>query len=340
LYYGASLNPIALDSIGAFTSAGSSTPQTMAALCLGVKLFEEQPTRDAGGESVVGACSAIALEKARGIERLATLAGLALQECAGEQASGPAPLLLCTPAKDEYFDPDDLLRLVLAQAPVAVDPRRSRAYGGGHTSIVLALREAERLLSARACEACYVGGVDSLVDGEALDAVLRAGRVKTSTTPDGFVPGEGGVFLCLGARPGRHSIARIAGVAEAEESAPRGSSQPNHGVGLAQAARTALSAAGVPLDAVGAIVHDASGDRFGFREAALALARLRPRAEPAVTVWTPATVTGELGAAYGALALAQAAFFLHKEVSPGPAALVLGSEPGPRRAGIVLLGAR
>jgi 3-oxoacyl-[acyl-carrier-protein] synthase-1 len=340
LYYGALLNPIALDSIGAFTSAGTSTAQTMAALCLGVKLFEEQDTCDARGEPVVGARSALAPEKAEGIDRLVTLAGLALQECAGAQPAGPVPLLLCAPARDAFFDPEDLLRALLAEAPVAIDPRLSRAYGGGRTAIALALREAERLLSARACDACYVGGVESLVDREALDVAVRAGRVKTTVTPEGFVPGEGAVFLRVSARPGRATMARIAGIGEDDEPAPRGSAQPNQGLGLARAARAALSAAGVSMPTVGIVVHDASGDRFGFRESALALARLRPRAEPAATIWTPATVTGELGAAYGPLAVAQAAFFLQKQVSPGPGALVLGADAGPRRAAIVLSSAR
>ena len=61
---------------------------------------------------------------------------------------------------------------------------------------------------------------------------------------------------------------------------------------------------------VGAVFHDASGDRFGFREAGMALTRLRPRAEPPPAVWAPATCTGEIGAASGPFALAAAATFL------------------------------
>jgi hypothetical protein len=90
------------------------------------------------------------------------------------------------------------------------------------------------------------------------------------------------------------------------------------------------------LPDVGAFSSDASGDRFGLREAGMALARLRPRAQPAPEVWYPAACTGELGAASGPFALAAAATFLHRRVSAGPAALVLGTSDGAARGAAVV----
>jgi 3-oxoacyl-(acyl-carrier-protein) synthase len=310
----------------------------MAALCLGIKLFEELPSKDAQGHPVIGALSGLALNKAAGLERLVTMGVLALGECAGGQGGERLPLLLCTPEPgDALVEPEDVLRGLAAQSPVGIDGPNSRAFAGGRGALFPALQEAARLLEAGVFRACYLGGVDSLVDEEALDAVLRAGRVKTAAEPEGFVPGEGAVFLRIAARSTRGTLATIAGIGEARETAPRGSSMPNHGIGLAQAARAALNKAGVRMDAVGIVVHDAAGDRFGFREAALGLARLRPRAEPPPSIWTPATVTGEIRAAYAPLALAQAAFFLHKKVSAGPGALVLGAAAGPARGAALLL---
>jgi 3-oxoacyl-[acyl-carrier-protein] synthase-1 len=339
LYYAARVAPLALESIGAFTSAGPSTAQTMAALCLGVSLFEELPERDAAGEPVIGALSALPLDKGEGLDRLTTLAALALEECGGDPAGGrPLPLLLCAPEPGAALpDPEALLRAVIAEAPVAVEERASTVFAGGRIALYPALRAAARLIAEGGFAGCYVGGVDSLVDHVALDIALRAGQVKTGPTPEGFVPGEGAVFLRLAARPGPATLRTIAGVGEAQDPAPRGSAEPNSGTGFARAAHAALAEARTDVAALGLVVHDASGDRFGFRDAGFAISRLTPRTDPAPTIWMPATVAGEMGAAYGPLALAQAAFFLHKQVSAGPAALVLGAARGPARGAAVLV---
>jgi 3-oxoacyl-[acyl-carrier-protein] synthase-1 len=334
----APLAPLALESIGAFTSAGPSTAQTMAALCLRVSLFEELPNRDAEGEPVIGALSALPLDQAEGIGRLTTLATLALEECGSDPSDGrPLPLLLCVPESGDVLpDPAALLRAVVAEAPVAIDERASAVFAGGRIALFPALRTAARLLSGGGFAGCYIGGADSLVDYVALDGALRAGLVKTGPTPDGFVPGEGAVFLRIAARPGRKTLRMIAGVGEAQDPAPRGSSEANSGAGFARAAHAALAEARAGVAAVGLVVHDAAGDRFGFRDAGFAISRLSPRPAPAPTIWMPATVAGEMGAAYGPLAIAQAAFFLQKGVSPGPAALVLGSAKGAARGAAVV----
>jgi 3-oxoacyl-[acyl-carrier-protein] synthase I len=336
---GAPVASLALESIGAFTSAGPSTAQTMAALCLRVSLFEELPSRDAQGEPVIGALSALPLDKAEGLDRLTTLATLALEECGGDPRDGrPLPLLLCAPEPgDALPDPAALLRAIVSEAPVAIEERASAVFAGGRIGLFPALRAATRLIAEGGFAGCYIGGVDSLVDYVALDIALRAGLVKTGPTPEGFVPGEGAVFLRVAARAGSGTLRTIAGVGEAQDPAPRGSSEPNSGTGYTRAAHAALAEARVGVPAIGLVVHDAAGDRFGFRDAGFAISRLSPRPDPVPTIWMPATVAGEMGAAYGPLAIAQAAFFLQKQVSPGPAALVLGAAKGAGRGAAVLI---
>ena len=113
-------------------------------------------------------------------------------------------------------------------------------------------------------------------------------------------------------------------VARAPEARARVSGKPDVGVSLAKAARDALDTAGLPAAETGAIIHDA-GDRASFREVSLAIARLRPRADPPPLITTAAACAGELGAAYGPFALGLAAFFLARGVIDGAAALVLGN---------------
>ena len=329
------MRPLAIQAVGGFTGAGTSAARALGSLRLGLKFFGELPTLDANGDPVIGAPAPIALDAASGVARLVTMAALALGECASKR-EGPAALLLCLPhPADDSFVPAEVLATLAAEAPFRIDGAASRAFATGRAAVFDALAEAERLLVTRVVDSVYLGGVDSLVDWEPLDCALRAGQLKIGTA-EGFVPGEGAAFLRLGVNLEDGTLGIVSGRATASEPAPRGAPEANSGDGLAHAARGALKDAGVSLSDVGAFFHDASGDRFGFREAAMALARLRPRAEPAPGVWAPATCTGEIGAAYGPFALAAAATFLSRKVCPGPAALVLGTGDGPVRGAAVV----
>jgi 3-oxoacyl-[acyl-carrier-protein] synthase-1 len=337
LYYKHShVLPLAIQAMGAFTSAGVSVAQTMGSVRLSVQLFEELPTISRG-QPVVGARSALAIEKTTGLDRLVAMAGFALAECGTDVESERLPLLLCLPREeDSLYEASHVLRATIEQSPVALDAKPSRAFAAGRAGIVEAVVEAERLLSSGACASCYVGGVDSLVDHDMLDRLLRTGCVKTATA-EGYVPGEGAVFLRLAARPDRGTLGIVAGVAAADEQTSNGAEGPNPGAGLTRAARTALAQAGIGMPLVGLMVHGAAGDRAEFRETGIALLRLRPRADPTPGIWTPAVATGELRAAYGPLAVALATHFLGKKVNAGPAGLVLLSGERTHRGAMVIL---
>jgi 3-oxoacyl-[acyl-carrier-protein] synthase-1 len=328
--------PLAIQSLGLFSSAGTSVSTALGSALLGLKFFEELSTKDAAGDPIIGARTPLDLDAVEGADRLATLGALALGECIGtgtaaEAGLPPAPLLLCLPEPaGGTVDPQDVLASICHQAHRSIDVAASRVFSTGRAAIFDALEEAEHLLSGGTVREVYVGGVDSLVDRDSLDLLLRAGRIRTSTT-EGFVPGEGAGFLRLGRRANADTRAVIAGLARGHEPSSRQSDQPNAGDVLARVAGDALAAASLSIDDVGAFVHDAAGDRFSFREAAMALTRLRPRTKPPVQVWTPASCAGELGAAYGCFALALAAQFLQREVITGAAALVLGTSEGTAR---------
>ena len=332
-----SARPLAIQAVGVFTSAGPSSATALGSSRLGLKFFEELPYRDAAGNPIVGAPTPLDLDEVAGVERLATMAGIALAECIGKKEAPPAPLLLCLPQPvDGSFMPNGLLAIVCGESAGRIDVAASRVFAAGRTAFLDAIDEADRLLSTRAARAVYLGGVDSFVDRETLDRYVRAGRLQTSTT-EGFVPGEGAAFLRLAAAPDAETMALIAGVSRSVEANTRESGKPNSGAALAQAGRTAIAAAATSGAVVGAFIHDAAGDRFGFREAATAITRLRPRAEPPPQVLTTAASAGELGAAFGPVALATAAIYLQRNVVVDPAVLVFGTSDGPARGAAVVM---
>jgi 3-oxoacyl-[acyl-carrier-protein] synthase-1 len=332
---GVSMRTLWIEAVGAFGGAGTSALRAFGAMRLGLKLFEELPSLDAGGQPLIGARTPIDLGKFGGVARLVSMAVAALRECAGPDAYRPAPLLLCLPEPvDGAFVPEGVLSLIAHESSVAVERPLSRVFPAGRLGAIAALQEAERLLSTRTADMLYVGGVDSLVDREPLDRALRAGRIKTSTT-EGEIPGEGAAFVKLGPDP-RRAIAALTGLATAVEPAPRGADAANSAEGLTSAARAALAEAGLDAAQVGAVFHDAAGDRFAFREAATAMLRLGPRAEPAPRVWATAASAGDVGAAYVPYAVGAAATFLQRGVFTGPGALVLGAGAGAARAAVVV----
>jgi 3-oxoacyl-[acyl-carrier-protein] synthase-1 len=329
------VRPLAIQAVGAFTGAGTSAARAIGSLRLALKFFGELPTLDANGDPIIGAPTPLDLKRVAGVERLVTMAALALAECATKHDS-PAAVLLCLPSRvDDAFVPADVLAALAGEARFPVDHAASRAFAGGRAAVFQALAEAERLLSTRRVAAVYLGGADSLIDVEPLDGALRAGLLKIGAA-EGFVPGEGAAFVRLGLAGDEATLGLVTGLATASEPAPRGAAQPSSGQGLAQAGRAALADARLGIGELGAFFADASGDRFGLREAGMALTRLHPRAQPAPEVWYPATCTGEIGAATGPFALAAAATFLYRRVCQGPAALVLGTGEGAARGAAVV----
>ena len=268
---------LAIEAVGAFGGAGTSATRAFGAMRLGLKLFEELPSLDADGQPLIGARTPIDLAAYDGVARMVAMAVLALRECAGEHANTAAPLLLCLPEPvDGAFAPEGVLSLVAHESSVAVERASSRVFPTGRLGALAALLEAERLLSSRAANMVYVGGVDSLVDREALDRALRAGRIKTSTS-DGIIPGEGAAFLRLSLDAGR-ALATVAGLATGTEPAPSEPGAASTGEGLTSAARAALADAGLDMAQLGAVFHDGAGDRFvvsggGHRAAAPGAAR-------------------------------------------------------------------
>ena len=336
---GAPVASLALESIGAFTSAGPSTAQTMAALCLRVSLFEELPSRDAQGEPVIGALSALPLDKAEGVDRLTTLAALALEECGGDPRDGrPLPLLLCVPEPgDPLPDPAALLRAVVAESPVAIEERASAVFAGGRIALFPALRAAARLLAE--------GGLRRLLHRRRrLARRLRRARRRAAGRTGQDRPHARGVRPRRGrglsprrgpSRPRNTPDDRRGGRGPGSRPAWLVGAEQRHRLRPRGARRARGGARRCPGDR-------ARRPRCRGRSVRIPRRRLRhlpaePAPDPTPTIWMPATVAGEMGAAYGPLAIAQAAFFLQKQVSPGPAALVLGAATGAARGAAVLV---
>jgi 3-oxoacyl-[acyl-carrier-protein] synthase-1 len=298
-----------VESLGTFTSVGVNVPQTMISLRLSRACHHDMPIFMAG-KPLVAAPTPIPTDAAAGSVRLQAMGTFALRECArGRQH--PLPLVLCLPER-ATTDAQRIFEGIVRHADVAVDVPTSRILVGGKAIFASALIEADALLTAGTAPACYVGGVDSLLELERLHALHAASRLKDENNSDGFIPGEAAAFLCLSRRRSTDALAWLRGVGSGQEATPFGGEQPNTGIGLTAAVKAAVRDGNVHSEEIAFLAHPASGERFFFNELSLATQRLRIDRKAHVMAWAPGVSVGEVGVAGGPLTTAYMAFQARK----------------------------
>ena len=228
------------------------------------------------------------------------------------------PLFLATsPERDLPCSTEELLdHLAGAQdqeGNEAILRSASRVFAEGRRGSIRALFAAINALQSGDLEACYVGGVDSLLDPVLLHELLADGRLNDKAGSDGFTPGEGAAFVRIEMTSSGNQTGILLGATVSEDA-------ETPGLALANAATGALRAARLGPSQLEAIVHDGTGESTAAEERAIALTRLgftRPPPDQFVT-WAPSFSVGETGAAAAPLCLAVTTFFLRAGVVQAP----------------------
>ncbi|NMO13967.1 hypothetical protein HPC49_00330 [Pyxidicoccus fallax] len=218
-------------------------------------------------------------------------------------------------------------------------------FSVGHTSFAQALKAAMEAMAERRCGNCLVIAVDSLCGPDVLPEFSVQRRLKTSDTPTGFVPGEGGValWLCerssasgalLGSEP---QVALRAVVLGADVARFRGAELPPDGRALAACVTSALRMAGADGRRL-VLVGDHNGEEYRAREWGMLLMHLNSErlGEESRVSWFPAQGFGDTGVASGALGLCVAVRSLQRRYSPSPTPVVLSASDEGARAAMVV----
>jgi uncharacterized protein (TIGR02270 family) len=230
-----------------------------------------------------------------------------------------------------------LVPTLLRHLPLPAPPARTALFCEDAPGLASALAACQASLQAGQLDRCIVGGVDSLVDPEALAALAQLDLLKTSETPTGLMPGEGAAFLLVergdaAARRKARVEAWIDAVAARAEPPPAGPDAPPTGRALAGAIADALR--GLPDGGreTGLLVGSLNGTASRALEWGSALVRLQKLGLPGAREIHPALHFGELGAASGPAAVCLAARAFARR-APSPNALVwLSGESGARAA--------
>ncbi|QDE71917.1 hypothetical protein BHS09_35800 [Myxococcus xanthus] len=219
------------------------------------------------------------------------------------------PLLAAT-LRERYAE--TLLPRLLAQAAVPGGVTQQAVFFGDSPGFVTALRAAERALRSGALDRCIVGGIDSIVELEWLDALDALRMLKTRERPTGLMPGEGAAFVLLeladaASRRGTPAVAYVDAMAASSEPEHLFAGKPHVGVALSSVIAEVLGSLEDRGQTTGLVIADLDGTAPRSQDWGYAQLRLNSAPLKEAVTWYPADAWGGLGAATGAVAVCMAA---------------------------------
>jgi 3-oxoacyl-[acyl-carrier-protein] synthase-1 len=183
------------------------------------------------------------------------------------------------------------------------------------------------------------GGVDSFRDLFILGTLDAEQRVKSEDNLDGFVPGEGAAFLLLASaaaviRNNLQPLAHVSDVAMGFEKGHLYSSEPYRGDGLSTTLTQAF-ASGASSAPIAEVFSSMNGESHWAKEWGVSFLRNRNWFGPELRLHHPAEFVGDVGAAFGAVAVALAAHGMRGYYRRSPT-MVIGSSDRGQRAAVVV----
>jgi 3-oxoacyl-[acyl-carrier-protein] synthase I len=332
--------PLAIRGTGLVTSVGLSAPS--ACVAIRAKLTNPSQTRFIGPAGEWIKAHQVPLSRPwRGLERLAHMAGMAIEECLAKVpvVEWPQiPLLLCVAEQDRPGRLEGLDSQLFAKVEELLDVR-FHAFSGiaphGRAAVADALKQARDLIRHSGVSRVLVAATDSLLSWPTLEHYQRNDRLLSKSNSNGFMPGEGAGALLVSDPTGSAELV-CSGLGFALEPAHIDSFEPLRGDGLTSAIKSALAEADRQMHDMEYCIVDVSGEQYYFNEAALALTRILRKRKQKFDIWHPAECTGEAGALAGVAVLATADAACRKGYSPGPELLAHWSNDNGRRAAAVL----
>ncbi|QSQ26650.1 TIGR02270 family protein [Pyxidicoccus parkwayensis] len=229
-----------------------------------------------------------------------------------------------------------LLTTILAAVGLPVIPK-VQVLHFGELGFIEALQDATRQLDTGAVDACIIGGVDSLVEPQVVDALDELGLLKTPENPVGVLPGEASAFVLVergevALRRGARPLAVLDAACMQAEPFHRLSNTPSQGRALARCAGEALSRGQDCGERIRLVIAALNGDAYRASDWGHALVRLRTdKLLNQAIEWYPAASFGEIGAATGPAGVCMAVRGFQRGYSPeGDALLWVSGDDGGR----------
>jgi 3-oxoacyl-[acyl-carrier-protein] synthase-1 len=316
-------------SIGMVTAVGLDAPSSCAAMRARLDGFRETQFSAGIDEWLIGAPVPLPRHWV-GETRLAHLAAGAIVEAmdAIPEARGRTALVLCLPEAERPGRPiadDHAFLRRIAEIVEVVPHARSRVVAHGRPSGHVALQQARRLIGSGEAPFVLIAGVDSYLTIGAVGYYLGDDRLLVPDNPDGFIPGEAAAAILLGP-PGSGRLSFV-GLGLTRETATiyNDGDLPLRGDGMTAAYQSALAETGIEMNQVGYRIADLPGEKYWFRQSALASLRLVRGAHGFQDLWSPGESLGNVGAAIVPIMVGLAYDAARKGYSAGNPVLVEAS---------------
>jgi 3-oxoacyl-[acyl-carrier-protein] synthase-1 len=287
----------------AVSSLGESAAETAILLRAGLNNVAASRFIDATGQRVM-MCSAPAIPAdVAGVERVAALAQLVLSRIVGPIGTPRRPILLvAVPERygaggitlDLTTDGHLFLKALRARLPPGLSSGEVEMFPFGRAAGAVALRRALELVEND--RLVIWGGVDTLYDWPALEALERTDRLLTVENIDGVRPGEGAAFVVLGPAATRSRI-KVLGVGTGREPSPIGSDKPCLSQGLSAALGKALAPLRVARQRSNYWLLDNSHETYATQELQNVIARFGDVLGTRAELQMPLQELGDVGAA-------------------------------------------
>jgi len=332
-----------IEAVGAITAIGYNGERTLASLRSGLDHFREMPFwGEQEDENIIAAPIEGYGEAVSGIRRYEALSLKAIQSCVDSIAPAEREntlIFLGLPHAERVGVPAELASILKQKLSSALDwPQENiKPIQLGRVSVFQGLIQARDILTKNIAQACIIGGVDVLVNGDSLTGLSKAGLIKEEW--DGYIPGEGAAFIKVSLQPYQgwwgNAVAAIEGIGIATETADGSANDPLVGVGIRTAFQAAVSDAGRTEKDVHLCINDVNGSRAAFEDEAFGQIRFFRSSREYLEVWHSASYLGETGAAVGAIELIWASAALELGFVPGTGVLISTSD-GDLRAAVFL----
>ncbi len=240
--------------------------------------------------------------------RLTSLAVLALQNIAPKLPGEPIPLFMAGP--EPYMGTaavsQTFIENIATGAGVDIDIASSRILNTGRAGALDVIETAFRYFSVSDTHYALVGGVDSFYDAEVLEYLNSQYRILRLDTLDGFIPGEGAGFMLLISPEAPEEIVQQASAWLArpgfthESGHLMGGDEEYTGEALSRAVKQAGQQTGIPVNTVFSCEN---GEMYYAKELSIALTRNKKMMDAKFDVIRPAEFMGDLGSAFGPIAL-------------------------------------
>lgn len=249
--------------------------------------------------------------------------------------AGPEPMVAGERLIDSQF-----IENLASQSGASINLAMSRVISTGRAAGLSAVNLAFRLFENSENNLAIVAGVDTFYDWESLQLLQQEDRLLGGGCKDGFIPGEGAAFLLVSKQKialskGNTKSICLYEAGTGNELGHRKSQHPYRGDGLAGALTAALNNA--QIGKVKTMYSSMNGENFFAKEHGVALIRNSHLLDENISIEHPADCFGDLGAAFGPVAMGILAIHLLKNNVDSPCVICCSSDRESRSAMVMNL---